>query len=72
MKITFKDRLSPGFSLLLALAILLLTIMVVLWPLAVIWALNTLFVLSIPTTFWTWLATWVVLISLQVARVSNK
>ena len=27
------------------------------WPLAVIWALNTLFItLSIPYSFWTWLA----------------
>ena len=27
------------------------------WPLAIIWALNTLFItLSIPYSFWTWLA----------------
>lgn len=31
--------------------------LVVIYPIALIWALNTLFGLSIPITFWTWVAT---------------
>lgn len=44
-------------------AILFITVvftLVFLVPFAVIWALNTLFVLGIPYTFWTWLAMLVV------------
>ena len=36
--------------------IIILFALVFLVPFAVIWALNTLFVLGIPYTFWTWLA----------------
>ena len=39
--------------------ILLAAVLIVLGPLAVLWALNTLFMLSIPYTFWTWLAVWI-------------
>lgn len=41
------------------LAIVLITALcvIVAWPLAIIWALNTLFItLSIPYSFWAWLA----------------
>lgn len=41
------------------LAVVLITAVLVMiaWPIAIIWALNTLFVtLSIPYSFWTWLA----------------
>lgn len=31
-------------------------VIVLLFPFATIWALNTLFALSIPYTFWSWLA----------------
>lgn len=39
-----------------ALLILAIVVLILFMPLAVIWALNTLFTLSIPYTFWTWLA----------------
>ena len=38
------------------LLVLLIAVLVVAAPLISIWALNTLFSLSIPYTFWTWLA----------------
>lgn len=41
------------------LAVVLITAVcaMIAWPLAIIWALNTLFItLSIPYSFWTWLA----------------
>lgn len=41
--------------LLVILAILIILILIF-GPLISIWALNTLFALSIPYTFWTWLA----------------
>jgi hypothetical protein len=37
------------------------------WPLAFIWALNTLFGFSIEYTFWTWLATWILIFTFQGA-----
>ena len=41
----------------LALVLITAVCAMIAWPLAVIWALNTLFItLSIPYSFWTWLA----------------
>ena len=41
----------------LALVLITALCVIVAWPLAIIWALNTLFItLSIPYSFWTWLA----------------
>jgi len=37
-----------------------------LMPFAIIWALNTLFSLSIPFTFWTWLSSFVLLGALRL------
>ncbi len=36
--------------------ILLIILVIIFAPLVTIWALNTLFLLAIPYTFWTWLA----------------
>ena len=47
---------SLGIIAFVALAIAL----VIFGPFALIWALNTLFALSIPYTFWTWLASLVI------------
>ena len=47
---------SLGITALFALAIAL----IIFGPFALIWALNTLFALSIPYTFWTWLASFVI------------
>ena len=47
---------SLGITALFALVIALL----IFGPFALIWALNTLFALSIPYTFWTWLASLVI------------
>ena len=41
------------------LIILVAAVLIVIGPLAVLWALNTLFMLGIPYTFWTWLAVWI-------------
>lgn len=35
--------------------------LVLFWPFALIWAVNTLFAAAIPYTFWTWLASMVVM-----------
>ena len=41
----------------LALVLITAVCVIVAWPLVIIWALNTLFItLSIPYSFWTWLA----------------
>ena len=41
----------------LALVLITAVCVTIAWPLVIIWALNTLFVtLSIPYSFWTWLA----------------
>ena len=41
----------------LALVLITAVCAMIAWPLAIIWALNTLFItLSIPYSFWTWLA----------------
>ena len=41
----------------LALVLITAVCVMIAWPLVIIWALNTLFVtLSIPYSFWTWLA----------------
>ena len=47
---------SLGITALFALVIAL----IIFGPFALIWALNTLFALSIPYTFWTWLASLVI------------
>ena len=54
--VTFMNKTNAPVAIL---AIVLITVVCVMiaWPLAIIWALNTLFVtLSIPYSFWTWLA----------------
>ena len=55
--------------------ILLVILLVIFGPLVTIWSLNTLFVLGIEYTFWTWLATvWLSLVTFgSVANsVRNK
>ena len=47
---------SLGITAFVALIIAL----IIFAPFALIWALNTLFALSIPYTFWTWLASLVI------------
>lgn len=47
-------------------------VLIFLWPLAVIWALNTLFVLGIPYTFWTWLAVLVLNATISASKVSTN
>lgn len=51
----------------LILLVVFLVAVIIFSPLIVIWALNTLFLLGIPYTFWTWLAT-AILQGLVVAR----
>ena len=54
--LTFFNKTNTQITIF---AIVLITALcvIVAWPLAVIWALNTLFTtLSIPYSFWTWLA----------------
>jgi hypothetical protein len=46
--------------------------LIFLWPLAIIWALNTLFMLGIAYTFWTWLAVLILTISFGKANVNKK
>lgn len=41
-------------------------------PLAAIWALNTLFSLSIPYTFWSWLAMVVLAVFAKTGITTNK
>lgn len=41
-------------------------------PLATIWALNTLFSLTIPTTFWTWLATLWLMWTVSGTKTASK
>ena len=50
---------------------LLLTVFVILWPFAFVWSLNVLFKLSIPFTFKTWLAAYVLLLGTMATRMSN-
>lgn len=52
-------KLAAGAAL-----VVFLIVLIVLWPLALVWALNTLFAsLSIPYSFWSWLAVCVLNIS---------
>ena len=67
-KLTNSNSLTFQFGLLLlALFALLFLVLAIVWPLFFIWALNTLFVLSIPYTFWTWLACWILILTFQGA-----
>lgn len=52
--------------------ILVIVAIAVLAPLPYIWALNTLFRLGIPYTFWTWLATALLILPLVGSRTSSK
>jgi hypothetical protein len=56
----------------IAFILLLLTITAVLWPLATIWSLNTLFGFKIAYTFWTWLACWILILSLSLTIKNTK
>lgn len=47
-------------------AIFLVIAYISLMPFAIIWALNTLFSLSIPFTFWTWLSAFVLFGALKM------
>jgi len=63
-------------SLLLLFGSFLFLLIAIFWPLASIWALNILFELTIPYTFWTWLAAWILILTFQgiinISRKSNK
>jgi hypothetical protein len=64
---------SPLLALGLSLLILLMTCFVIVWPFLTIWAINTLFQTAIGYTFKTWLACYLLLLSVQSAvRISNK
>ena len=53
---TFFNKTNTQITIFAIVLITVVCIMIA-WPLAVIWALNTLFItLSIPYSFWTWLA----------------
>jgi hypothetical protein len=69
-----SNTLSMQFGLLLvALVGLLFLILAIIWPLFFVWALNTLFGLSIQYTFWTWLASWILILTFQGAiSVKNE
>ena len=45
--------------------------LIIFWPLGAIWALNTLFTLTIPYTFWSWLAV-VVLVVFAKSGITSK
>jgi ABC-type multidrug transport system permease subunit len=50
------SKTNPPIAI-LALVLITAGCAMIAWPLAIIWALNTLFItLSIPYSFWTWLA----------------
>ena len=53
-------------------AILLLVAIIIFFPFAVVWSLNTLFALSIPYTFWTWLAVFVLSLWFNGSRTKSK
>ena len=54
MSFTNKNNVPVAI---LALVLITAVCVTIAWPLVIIWALNTLFVtLSIPYSFWTWLA----------------
>lgn len=53
---SFKNKTNAPISIFVIVLIAIICVIIA-WPLAVIWALNTLFItLSIPYSFWTWLA----------------
>ena len=55
-KMTFFNKTNTPVAILAVVLITVVCLMIA-WPLVIIWALNTLFVtLSIPYSFWTWLA----------------
>jgi hypothetical protein len=54
------------------LLVLLLLFILLSIPFAVIWALNTLFVLSIPYNFWTWLAMFIILMFFKGSSAKIK
>ncbi len=67
------DKYTPLKLTLVSIGILLLTITGIIWPFVFIWSLNTLFALSIPFTFYTWLAASIILTVFSgVPRVSNR
>lgn len=74
MKPAFKKGLFAGMTLGMAFIALLIiavvVIAVVFWPAALIWALNVLFGLSIPFTFKTWLAAWIITSLFALSRSS--
>jgi len=73
MKLTTETKTASVGALLLTLAALVFLLLAIAWPLFFIWALNTLFLFTIPYTFWTWLACWILLLTFQGAiNVRNE
>lgn len=71
-KFDIKEN-SPVVALGISLLVLLMTLLVIAWPFIAIWALNTLFQTTIAYTFKTWIASYILLLSIQGAvRMSNK
>ena len=55
-KMTFFNKTNTPVAILAVVLITVVCVMIA-WPFVIIWALNTLFVtLSIPYSFWNWLA----------------
>jgi hypothetical protein len=52
--------------------ILLVIFLLIFWPLAAIWSLNTLFGLTIPFTFWNWLAVTVLTATVNSSGVGKS
>jgi len=68
----FKEA-SPTLAFLISLGILLMLAFVIVWPFITIWSINVMFNTTIAYTFKTWLASYLLLLSLNSAvRVSNK
>jgi hypothetical protein len=64
---------SPLLALGISFLVLFMLLFVIAWPFLTIWAINTLFGTTIAYTFKTWLACYLLLLSVQSAvRVSNK
>jgi sterol desaturase/sphingolipid hydroxylase (fatty acid hydroxylase superfamily) len=71
-RLNIKEN-SPLLALGISLLVLVMLLFVIAWPFLTIWAVNTLFGTTIVYTFKTWLACYLLLLSVQsTLRVSNK
>ena len=71
-KLKIKES-SPLLALGISFLVLFMLLFVIAWPFLTIWAINTLFGTTVAYTFKTWLACYLLLLSVQSAvRVSNK